>query len=549
MTTATPESVGRPARTPRLLAPLVRTETYAAVLFYLVELVLGTTGFALLIAGWSVTLALSYTPLVVPLLIGLLFGVAGLAHAEASLARSLLGAPVRPARPTTSGGFWQRGFRVLKDRAFWKQQAHLLIAWPIALVPVALLSEALQLVTLPIWYRWADSNDIFGVFEIDTFVESLPFAALGLAGLVGIAHFLGPWTALSRRLAVRLLATDGKVRSPRELRVLRLRSLTVGAVTATAIVILLVVIWALTTKGYFWPIWPLLSLALVVAIPGWVVLVLEHPRPRRLVGGSTWLAVQAGVSLLIVGFLAAVWAVTAHVFFWPIFPALGLALAGVVAAAVVFARRQHRIEALETSRAGAVDAQETELRRIERDLHDGAQARLVALGMSLGMAEQHVDSDPEKVRELIAEARLGATEALAELRDLARGIHPPILTDRGLEAAVRALLVRSPIPVSLAVDVPERPPAAVETAAYFTVSEALANAIKHGEASRVDISIATVEGRLHADVSDDGNGGADPAGRGLRGIRQRIEALDGTLRVSSPAGGPTTVHAELPCGS
>jgi signal transduction histidine kinase len=253
--------------------------------------------------------------------------------------------------------------------------------------------------------------------------------------------------------------------------------------------------------------------------------------------------------LLIVAFLTGVWAVTAHVFFWPIFPALGLALVGVIAAAVVFARRQHRIEALETSRAGAVDAQETELRRIERDLHDGAQARLVALGMSLGMAEQHVDSDPEKVRELIAEARLGATEALAELRGLARGIHPPILTDRGLEAAVRALLVHSPITVSLAVDVPERPPPAVETAAYFTVSEALANAIKHGEASRVDITIATVEDRLHAGVTDNGRGGADPDGRGLTGIRQRIEALDGTLRVSSPAGGPTTVHAELPCGS
>ena len=548
MATTTPNSIGRQARTPRLLAPFFRTETYAAVLFYLAELFLGVAGFTLLIAGWSLTLALSYTPLVVPLLIGLLFVVAGLAHAEASLARSLLGAPVRPARPATSGGFWQRGFGVLKERAFWKQQAHLLIAWPIALVPLALLSVALQLVSLPIWYRWAGGTDVVGR-EIDTFVEALGAAAVGVIGLVLIAHLLGPWTSLSRRLAVRLLAADGKVRSRGELRVLRLRALTVWVVTATSVALLLVAIWALTGQGYFWPIWPLLSLALVVAIPGWVILVLEHPRPRRLAGGSTWLAIQAGVSVLIVAFLTGVWAVTAHVFFWPIFPALGLALVGVVAAAVVFARRQHRIEALETSRAGAVDAQETELRRIERDLHDGAQARLVALGMSLGMAEQHVDTDPEKVRELIAEARLGATEALAELRDLARGIHPPILTDRGLEAAVRALLVRSPITVTLAVDVPERPPAAVETAAYFTVSEALANAIKHAEARRVEITITMVDGRLHADVTDNGHGGADPAGRGLRGIRQRIEALDGTLLVSSPAGGPTTVHAELPCAS
>jgi signal transduction histidine kinase len=549
MTTTTRDSIGRQTRTPRLLAPLVRIATYAAVLYYLAEFALGTAGFALLIAAWSATLALSYTPLVVPLLIGLLFAVAGLAHAEASLVRSLIGAPVRPARPATSGGFWQRGFRVLREQAFWKQQAHLLVAWPIALVPLALLSLALQLASFPLWYRWADSSDVFGLFVVNTFLESLLVAAVGLTGLVAIAHFLGPWTALSRRLAVRLLAADGKVRSPRELRVLRLRSLTVGAVTATAVAIVLVLVWALTTQGYFWPVWPLLSLALVVAIPGWVVLVLEHPLPRRLAGGSTWLAIQIGISVLVTAFLVGVWAASTQGYFWPVWPALGLALADAVAAAVVFARHQHRIEALETTRAGAVDAQETELRRIERDLHDGAQARLVALGMSLGLAEQHVGSDPEKVRELIAEARQGATEALAELRDLARGIHPPILTDRGLEAAVRALLVHSPITVSLSVDVPERPPAAVETATYFTVSEALANAIKHAEASRVEIRIATVDERLLADVTDNGRGGADPAGRGLRGIRQRIEALDGTLSISSPEGGPTTVRAELPCAS
>jgi signal transduction histidine kinase len=549
MTMATRESIGRQARTPRLLAPLVRGETYRAVLFYLAELVLGTAGFALLIAGWSIIVCFAITPLVVPLLIGLLFGVAGLAHAEASLARSLLGAPVRPARPATSGGFWQRGSRVLRDRAFWRQQAHLLLAWPIALIPLALISVALQLVSFPLWYRWDDSSDVFGLWDVDTFVESLAVAAVGLVGLVLIAHFLGPWTALSRRLAVRLLSADGVARTRAQLRALRLRALAVAAVTATAVAIVLVVIWAFTTQGYFWPMWPLLSLALVVGIPGWVVLVLEHPLPSRLAGGSQLLAVQIGISVLIVAFLVGVWAVSSHGYFWPLWPAISLALVGVVSAAVVFARHQHRIEALETSRAGAVDAQETELRRIERDLHDGAQARLVALGMSLGMAEQHVDTDPEAVRELIAEARLGAAEALAELRDLARGIHPPILTDRGLEAAVRALLVRSPIPVSLAVDVPERPSAAVETAAYFTVSEALANAIKHADATRVAIRIETVDGRLRADVTDDGRGGADPAGRGLTGIRRRLEALDGTLWVSSPPGGPTTVHAELPCAS
>jgi signal transduction histidine kinase len=169
--------------------------------------------------------------------------------------------------------------------------------------------------------------------------------------------------------------------------------------------------------------------------------------------------------------------------------------------------------------------------------------------MSLGMAEQKLESDPEAVRELLAEARHGATEALEELRDLARGIHPPILTDRGLEAAIAALVSRSPIPVRLEVDVPTRPSAPIETAAYFTVSEALANAIKHSQASAVEIKIREAHDVLVTEISDDGRGGADPDGGGLKGLRQRIEALDGTMRVTSPDGGPTTVRAVMPCGS
>jgi signal transduction histidine kinase len=249
------------------------------------------------------------------------------------------------------------------------------------------------------------------------------------------------------------------------------------------------------------------------------------------------------------GFLVAIWAITTRGYFWPIWPGLCLALLAIGHAAVVYGQRQHRIERLEQSRAGAVDVQESELRRIERDLHDGAQARLVALGMSLGRAEQALESDPEALRELLAEARQGAGEALEELRDLARGIRPPILTDRGLEPALAALTARTPLPVTLSVDVAERPPAAVETAAYFTVAEALANAIKHAKAEHVDIRIQSRNGVVVAEIVDDGAGGADPAGRGLTGLRQRAEALDGTLRVTSPEGGPTTVRAVLPCRS
>jgi signal transduction histidine kinase len=167
--------------------------------------------------------------------------------------------------------------------------------------------------------------------------------------------------------------------------------------------------------------------------------------------------------------------------------------------------------------------------------------------MSLGMAEEKLQNDPEAARLLLAEARSDAREALEELRDLARGIRPPILTDRGLAAAIEALGARSPVPVRVSVDVSERPPDAVETAAYFVVAEALANAIKHAGASRIDVTVTRANGMLAAVVRDDGQGGADLEGSGLAGLGQRVRALDGTLRVDSPAGGPTTVRAELPC--
>ncbi len=339
------------------------------------------------------------------------------------------------------------------------------------------------------------------------------------------------------------------IRSPAERRALRRRALTIDALVSTVIVSALVVIWFLTGEDYFWPIWPMLALSLVVAIPGWVFLVLEHPAPRRLAMGSYALAIQIGVSAILSGFLVAIWAITTGGYFWPAWPVLALAVLALVHAAVLYARRQQRVEVLEASRAGAVDAQEAELRRIERDLHDGAQARLVALGMSLGMAEQKLQTDPEAVQQLLAEARQGTTEALEELRVLARGIHPPILTDRGLGPAVAALTARSPLPSSVSVDVPRRPPAAVETAAYFVVAEALANATKHADASRIDVRIRAEGGKLVAEVEDDGRGGAVMSGNGLTGLRQRVEALDGTLKVTSPSGGPTTVRTELPCGS
>ena len=210
-----------------------------------------------------------------------------------------------------------------------------------------------------------------------------------------------------------------------------------------------------------------------------------------------------------------------------------------------------RVAQLAASRAETVDTQASELRRIERDLHDGAQARLASLGMSLGLAEQLLAEDPQAVARLLAEARESTSTALVELRNLVRGIHPPVLADRGLDGAVQALALGNPVPTTVTIHLPGRLPAAVESAAYFAVAEALANAIKHANAHRISIRLeytADGGGRLRIVVSDDGRGGASfEGGTGLRGIARRLSAFDGTVGLDSPPGGPTDVRMFLPC--
>ncbi len=206
-----------------------------------------------------------------------------------------------------------------------------------------------------------------------------------------------------------------------------------------------------------------------------------------------------------------------------------------------------RVQELETDRGVVVDTAAADLRRIERDLHDGAQARLVALAMDLGLAKEKLLEDPEAAAEMVDEAHGEVKLALQELRDLARGIHPAILTDRGLGPALSAVAARCTVPVSVTVDLLERPAQSIEGIAYYTTSELLQNISKHSGASRAMVDLWRAEGRLMIQVTDDGQGGARlDAGSGLSGLAERLGSVDGLLVVDSPPGGPTVVTAELP---
>ncbi|WP_329116292.1 sensor histidine kinase [Streptomyces sp. NBC_01465] len=208
-----------------------------------------------------------------------------------------------------------------------------------------------------------------------------------------------------------------------------------------------------------------------------------------------------------------------------------------------------RIDRLTETRHDAVDTSAAELRRIERDLHDGAQARLVAMGMNLGTIEALIEKDPDQAKKMLAMARESSAEALTELRDLVRGIHPPVLAERGLGDAVRALALRLPVATEVDVEMDGgRAGAPVESAAYFAVSEVLTNAVKHSGADRIWVDMHHTDGMLRISVTDNGSGGARiGGGSGLSGIERRLGTFDGVLAVSSPAGGPTMVTVEIPC--
>jgi signal transduction histidine kinase len=208
-----------------------------------------------------------------------------------------------------------------------------------------------------------------------------------------------------------------------------------------------------------------------------------------------------------------------------------------------------RLGELERSRAQAVGAGEAERRRIERDLHDGAQQRLVSLAMNLGRARARFADDPDGARAIVDQAHDEAKQALTELRNLVRGVHPPVLSDRGLDAAISGLAALSPVPVTVHASLPDRPGPSSEAIAYFVVAEALTNVAKHARANRAAVEVSRHGDVLRVVIRDDGIGGADLQGQGLAGLADRLAGVDGRLSVRSPAGGPTVIEAELPCAS
>ncbi|MFF4185526.1 sensor histidine kinase [Streptomyces sp. NPDC001691] len=237
----------------------------------------------------------------------------------------------------------------------------------------------------------------------------------------------------------------------------------------------------------------------------------------------------------------------------PWFAALVARLDGAAATVLLGPNRAkelaRRVEDLAESRAGILDAADLERRRIERDLHDGAQQRLVSLAMNLGIARATLTDLPPEARAVIDEAHREAKEAIEELSNLVRGLHPAVLEDRGLDAAISGIAARAPFPVELTVDLPERPSPTVEAVAYFVVSETLANVAKHARATRCSVEVRRRARLLTLTVVDDGMGGADPArGTGLLGLRKRVGSVDGSIRINSPHGGPTVITVELPCG-
>ena len=533
-------------------------------LYLTIGLATAVLGMALWIAALSLSLALFVIGLPVMFFSAIAFRwVCDLDRRNAAI---VLGRPLTGVYADHGGDqFVSRLSATLRDRQTWKDLewlvAHSVVGIAFGALALGLIAQVLGTLTLPLWYwaipggvRWSGSS---GLWEIDSLWEALLVAPLSLP-LAAITIVLLRVMAVGQaRLAAALLGQPGGVapwragvaaerpaRDPGGALPLHVAIASFAGFTCT-------LVWSLT-GGYFWPVWVWLGLAISVALHAVAVHALRAT-------GDPIAGFRAKVELCVViaAVCFAVWALAGGGYLWPVWPVIGMSVVLGVRALFLFRNRLpwvreqalvERVDQLTRTRRGALDVQDSELRRIERDLHDGAQARLVALSMQLGRAEARLEGQPE-LADLVRQARGEASAAIAELRDLARGIAPPVLVARGLEAAVDALGRRAMTAVTVEAHIDRRPPAVIETAAYFVVAEALTNVAKHAPTATAHVELGLDDERLLIEVSDDGPGGADPHGGGLTGLRHRVEALDGVLRVTSPPGGPTTIRAELPCGS
>lgn len=330
----------------------------------------------------------------------------------------------------------------------------------------------------------------------------------------------------------------------------RSRFLLHGTVAA-AVGLVSTLVWGLTGQGAFWPVWVWFGLGLALGLE------FSWRYAKGFEGRRRNVALHLALTGLTAAALYLIWLFSgADQGFWPQIPII--CLAGLFICHLFLSENwenitgeqervlTRRVDQLTRTRQGALEAQAAQLRQVERDLHDGAQSRLVALSMLLARAESKLAGNPEAAV-LVSEARSEAGEAITELRNLARGIAPPVLADRGLAEAARSLGGRIPAGVTVRSSLKERPPPVVETAAYFVIAESLTNSAKYAPGSPVEVSLDSREGRLDVAVRDRGPGGADPHGNGLAGLRHRVEALDGSIAIDSPAGVGTTVRVTLPC--
>ena len=534
--------------------------------YLLSGLALGTVYFTILVTGWSIALTTAIIA-ALPVLLAFSLVVRGCAAVERALASALLGGQVGPSwRQDGQKGVIARLRAWLTSGAAWREQAFLLLRFPIGLafgiLAVSAVAGAIWLLAAPLFAPLVKDMYDFGFWDPNTFLSGLALFPIGVALAALSVPLVDGMGLASRMLAEWLLAprpgdvtVPGQPTRPTTLRdigeaihaFLPLQAALSGILAAVCIGI-----WAVTGHGYFWPIWVIFGLAIPIALQGVLAAVLAVRDPVK-----RWFVADAGICGVTAGICVTIWVITGFGYFWPIWTIIGLGAILGVHAIIAFSglwnraeqeRLTHRVEELTRTRAGAVHAEAEELRRIERDLHDGAQARLVALSMTLGLAEDKMDRDPAEARELLEEARGEARRAITELRNLARGIAPPILTDRGLEAALESLVSSARLlPVTIDGHAGPRMPAAIETAAYFVATEAMANAAKHAHANEGKIHLERLPDMLVVEVSDDGRGGADPAGSGLLGLRRRVEALDGNLTIESPPGHGTRIRAELPC--